>query len=441
MHDETPPPDATPDDSTGDKGPISHDATPEGPGARSLSRRGLLGLLGAGGAGLAAGVFGTLGTQALTNDDAARTYPFFGAHQQGITTLSPDALVLTSLTLMPGVTVDDVRELLSDWTFAASRLTRGLEVVEGGAEGDHPDAPPPDTGEALGLDAAGLTLTFGVGPSFFDDRLGLADRRPEALKDLPLFAGDLLESTWSGGDLVIQACAADAQVALHATRNLVRIAFGTAQAKWMQTGFTHAERSAAKSMTPRNLLGFKDGSANLRVDDPEHLAEFVWVGDEDQPWLAGGTYLVARRIRMTVEAWDRTRLSEQERVIGRTKVTGAPLTGGVEADDVDLDATSSAGSPVVDIDAHVRLAHPTTVGTRLLRRPFNYVQGITGVGQMDAGLIFLAFQRSPEQFTTIQRSLSSDLLNEYIRHIGSAVFAIFPGASDDTYVGQALLEP
>ncbi|SDH42950.1 deferrochelatase/peroxidase EfeB [Agrococcus jejuensis] len=402
----------------------------------------MLGLIGAGGAGLALGGVGGAfaGAQTVRGERAARAYDFHGEHQQGVTTLSPDALVLASLDMVDGATVDDLRELLADWTYAASRLAQGLEVAEDGAIGASPEAPPPDSGEALGLDAAGLTLTFGVGPTLFDDRFDLAERRPAALVDLPLFAGDLLEPARCGGDLVIQACAADSQVALHAVRNLLRIGFGRAQVRWLQTGFTHAEGSAERTMTPRNLLGFKDGSANLRVDDAAHLGEFVWVGDDaDQPWMAGGTYLVARRIRMTVESWDRTRLREQERVIGRTKVEGAPLSGGEERDDVDLDATDDTGQPAMDADAHVRLAHPSVTGTRILRRPFNYVDGVTSVGQLDAGLVFLSFQRDPEQFVTIQRSLRTDLLNEYIRHVGSAVFAILPGVAEGESLGDRLL--
>ncbi|GAA2175473.1 iron uptake transporter deferrochelatase/peroxidase subunit [Agrococcus versicolor] len=401
----------------------------------------MLGLLGAGGAGLALGGIGgaTAASAVVRGERAARSHPFHGAHQQGVTTPAPDALVLASLDMVEGATVDDLRELLADWTYAASRLSQGLEVAEDGAAGTSPEAPPPDSGEALGLDAAGLTITIGVGPSLFDDRFGLEDRRPTALVDLPLFAGDLLEAARCGGDLCIQACAADSQVALHAVRNLMRIAFGRAQVRWLQTGFTHAEGSAERAMTPRNLLGFKDGSANLRVDDPEHLAEHVWVGDDDQAWLAGGTYLVARRIRMTVESWDRTRLREQERVIGRTKLEGAPLTGGAERDDVDLDATDDTGQPAMDANAHVRLAHPSVTGTRILRRPFNYVDGVTSVGQLDAGLVFLSFQRDPEQFVTIQRSMRTDLLNEYIRHVGSAVFAILPGIAEGESLGDRLL--
>lgn len=410
-------------------------------GARGLSRRGMLGLLGAGGAGLALGGVGGAfaGAQTVRGERSPRTHDFYGEHQQGVTTLTPDALVLASLDMLDGATVDDLRALLADWTYAASRLTQGLEVAEDGAVGTSAEAPPPDSGEALGLDGAGLTITIGAGPTLFDDRFGLAERRPAALVELPLFGGDLLDPARCGGDLVIQACAADSQVALHAVRNLLRIGFGRAQVRWLQTGFTHAEGSAERTMTPRNLLGFKDGSANLRVDDAERLDEFVWVGDEDQAWLTGGTYLVARRIRMTIEAWDRAALREQERVFGRTKLEGAPLSGGRERDDVDLDATDDAGQPAMDVAAHVRLAHPTVTGTRILRRPFNYVDGVTSVGQLDAGLAFLSFQRDPAQFVTIQRSLRTDLLNEYIRHVGSAVFAILPGVAEGESLGDRLL--
>ena len=320
-------------------------------------------------------------------------------------------------------------------------MTRGLEVTEDGAVGGSPLAPPDDTGEALGLPPAGLTITFGFGPSLFDDRFGLASRKPAALEPLPRFSGDALDPDQSGGDLCIQACADDPQVAVHAIRNLSRIAFGRAAIRWSQLGFGRTSSTTTSQATPRNLFGFKDGTANIKAEERDAVADYVWAqGSDGASWMAGGTYLVARKIRMVIESWDRTRLEEQERVIGRDKGEGAPLSGGTEFTEPDFDKPDDDGSPRIAEDAHVRLSHPTANGgARLLRRGYNFVDGNDALGRLDAGLFFLSFQRDPEQFVTVQRSLAGhDALNEYIKHVGSAIFAIPPGAREGASIGDAL---
>ncbi len=412
---------------------------------RGLSRRGLLGLAGAGAAGLALGGTGGAAVATAVASDgtsgAASRYPFFGAHQAGITTPAQDRLHFAAFDLAGDATAGDLRELLSDWTYAASRMTQGLEVSEGGAVGGSPLAPPADTGEALGLPPSGLTITFGFGPGLFDGRFGLESRRPGALVPLPRFSGDALDPEQSGGDLCIQACADDPQVAVHAIRNLSRIAFGRATIRWSQLGFGRTSSTSTSQATPRNLFGFKDGTANVKAEETEAVDEHVWVAGSDGPdWMAGGSYLVARKIRMVIESWDRTRLEEQQRVIGREKGEGAPLSGGTEFTEPDFDKPDDDGSPRIAEDAHVRLAHPdSNGGARMLRRGYNFVDGNDELGRLDAGLFFLSFQRDPGQFVTVQRSLGGhDALNEYIKHVGSAVFAIPPGASEGASIGDPL---
>ena len=244
---------------------------------------------------------------------------------------------------------DDLISLLQDWSYAAARMTRGLEVSATGAVGGSPEAPPDDTGEALGLGASGLTITFGFGPTLFVidgvDRYGIAERRPAVLERLPAFLGDDLDPDESGGDLCIQACADDPQVAVHAIRNLSRIAFGRAKIRWSQMGFGRTSRTTSAQQTPRNLFGFKDGTANILADDREALDEHVWVAASDSPdWMAGGSYLVARKIAMLIETWDRVRLSEQNAIIGRDKGEGAPLSGGDEFTEPDFAATDADGA-------------------------------------------------------------------------------------------------
>ncbi|MEO8261781.1 MAG: iron uptake transporter deferrochelatase/peroxidase subunit [Pseudolysinimonas sp.] len=410
-----------------------------------LSRRGLLGLAGAGAAGLALG--GAGGAAVATSiasqgtSGAAARYPFFGEHQSGITTPAQDRLHFAAYDLAADATADDLRELLSDWTYAAARMTQGLDVTEDGAIGGSPLAPPDDTGEALGLPPAGLTITFGFGPTLFDDRFGLAARRPASLEPLPRFSGDALVPSQSGGDLCIQACADDPQVAVHAIRNLSRIAFGRAAIRWSQLGFGRTSSTSTSQATPRNLFGFKDGTANIKAEEPDAVAEHVWTTAGDGTgWMAGGSYLVARKIRMVIESWDRTRLEEQERVIGREKGEGAPLSGGTEFTEPDFDKPDDDGSPRIADDAHVRLSQPSVNGgARLLRRGYNFVDGNDSLGRLDAGLFFLSFQRDPAQFVAVQRSLAGhDALNEYIKHVGSAIFAIPPGAREGGSIGDAL---
>jgi deferrochelatase/peroxidase EfeB len=186
-------------------------------------------------------------------------------------------------------------------------------------------------------------------------------------------------------------------------------------------------------------MGFKDGTNNLLVEDRAAIDEHVWVSSADEPrWLAGGTFLVARKIEMLIESWDRVRLTEQEAIIGRVKGTGAPLSGGDEFSAPDFGKEVN-GTPAIDPLAHVRLAHPSNnAGARILRRGYNYVDGNNARGGLDAGLFFLSFQRDPEQFITLQRSLATDVLNEYIRHIGSAIFAVPPGVAPGGFVGETL---
>lgn len=449
MSDDTIPPDSPrpPDDA--ETGPVRGTL----PGPAGLSRRGLFGLaLGAGAAGLVAGAgagaaagvaAGTDLGRAQERDAAAMVYDFHGAHQAGIVTPVQDHLHFASFDMMARTDRTDLRSLLDDWTYAAARMTQGLDVSATGAVGGSPEAPPDDTGEALGLPASALTITFGFGPTLFEldgvDRYGIAARRPPGLERLPAFLGDDLDPAQSGGDLCIQACADDPQVAVHAIRNLSRIAFGRARLRWSQLGFGRTSKTTAGQTTPRNLFGFKDGTANILSDDTAALDEHVWVSDTDEPaWMAGGSYLVARKIAMLIETWDRVRLSEQNAIIGRDKGEGAPLSGGDEFTQPDFDAAGPAG-PAIPPASHVRLAHPSfNDGTRILRRGYNFVDGNTTLGRLDAGLFFLSYQRTPDQFVRLQRALSTDALNEYIRHIGSGLWAVPPGAEPGGTVGAAL---
>jgi deferrochelatase/peroxidase EfeB len=412
---------------------------------RGFTRRGLLGGLvaGAGATALTAGVLSATAPRA--GSEGAAGVAWRGEHQAGITTPAQDHLYFAAFDLTERATRDDVIRLMTEWTAAIERLVRGVDLGDGAVDGPAL-LPPDDTGEAHGLPPSGLTVTVGFGPGLFTpsgtDRLGLASRRPEGLEPLPLFPFDLLDESLSAGDLCLQACANDPQVAVHAIRNLARIGFGTVRLRWSQLGFGRTSSTTRAQSTPRNLFGFKDGTASIRAEDADALADYVWVGeDEPQEWLRGGSYLVCRRIEMTIENWDRVGLGAQEDIIGRTKGEGAPLSGGTEYTEADFTTRRTDGGPAIPETAHLRLAHPVTTGTRLLRRGYNFVDGDNGIGQIRGGLFFISFQRSPQQFVTVQSALATDALNEYIRHVGSALFAVPPGVTaPGDYLGRALLE-
>ncbi|GAA1816868.1 deferrochelatase/peroxidase EfeB [Planosporangium flavigriseum] len=420
--------------------------------AGGVSRRRMLAVGGAGVAGaVAAGAAGVWAHDLIAETphaaDAGGAVPFLGEHQAGITTPAQDRLHFVAFDVITDNRAELV-DLLREWTRAAARMTAGRDAGPVGAVAGPAEAPPDDTGEALGLPPSGLTLTVGFGPTLFHDpsgrdRFGIADRRPPALADLPHFLGDALDATISGGDLCVQACAHDPQVAVHAIRNLARIGFGVVSVRWSQLGFGRTSSTSRQQATPRNLFGFKDGTANLKAEDSSLLRQHLWVQPGDGPeWMTGGSYLVTRKIRMTIETWDRTSLAEQEEVVGRIKATGAPLGGRGEFDRLDLTATGAAGQPVIPRDSHVRLAHPdTNDGARLLRRGYNFVDGSDGLGRLGAGLFFMAYQRDPRrQFVPIQTRLARhDAMNEYLRHVGSGLFACPPGVrADDDYWGRAL---
>ncbi len=338
--------------------------------------------------------------------------------------------------------------LLKAWTEAADRMTRGLPAGEVGPTQGSTNLPPDDTGEAIGLSAGGLTITFGFGPSLFrdadgKDRFALADRQPAALRTLPHFPADVLDPEKSYGDLCVQACADDPQVAVHAIRNLARIGFGTVAVRWSQLGFGRTSTTSTAQSTPRNLFGFKDGTANIKSEETKDVEKHVWVApgaDAKAEWLAGGSYLVARRFNMHIEIWDRQTLGDQEDFVGRTKASGAPLSGGTEFTEPNFSMPGSDG-PVIAKDAHVRLVHPDfNNGARMLRRGYNFVDGSNPIGGLDAGLFFIAYVTDPDtHFIPIQNAMAkSDALMEYVKVTGSALFAVPPGIGPGEYVGQSL---
>ncbi len=375
---------------------------------------------------------------------------FWGKHQGGILTPLQGHTYFAAFDLVT-TKRDDVVNMLRKWTAAAARMTSSQTAD---AIGEDLTVTGADTGEALGFPPARLTVTFGFGPSLFikdgKDRYGLASHRPEALVDLPKFNGDQLVEALTGGDLSVQACADDPQVAFHAVRQLARLTADVAQLRWTQTGFI---TSPGPKETPRNLMGFKDGTSNPSVTDPNAMGKFIWVGSEGPDWMHGGSYVVIRRIRMALEHWDRMTVAFQEQAIGRHKYSGAPLSGKNEFDSPDLAATDKDGNPVIPENAHVRLAvAENNDGARILRRPYSYNDGINPVAERwppwrqgleyDAGLLFICYQQDPRTgFIKVFDKMSKlDMLNQFVTHTGGGLFACPGGVTEGGFIGQRLFE-
>jgi len=348
--------------------------------------------------------------------------PFYGEHQAGLTTPAQENLAFATFDIAT-TSVARLRLMLNQWSTSAAAMTEGRSIP-----GDSSlRFPPSDTGEAVGRGPANLTVTLGVGPSFFSSPPGHMRAKPGALAELPAFPGDQLDPQASGGALCIQACADDPQVSFHAVHNLVRQGLGAVTLRNLQLGFGRTSNTTVNQESQRNLLGFKDGSNNLMANSGTALDHYVWVDQEQPSWMKGGSYLVARRIRIRLEQWASSSLQAQQDAIGRAKESGAPLGGKSEHDPVNLSASGSHGLPVIPEGAHIRVAAPSqNKGVRILRRGYNYADGIDPVsGEIDAGLFFISFQKDPiSQFAALQHQLSlGDKLHSYLVHTSSGVYA------------------
>ena len=407
------------------------------PRSRS-TRRGFLAATGAAGLGIGAGLAPGAARGASRPGPAERdAVPFYGPHQQGIATRSQQHLQFAALDVGSD-SAADLRWVLERLSSAAALLAAGRPVgaLQTG------DQPPVDTGEAVGLPASRATVTIGLGPRLFAPRrFGLSSRRPRPLVELPAFAGDQLSPGISGGEIAVQVCAEDPQVAFHAVHDLIRQVAPVARPRWLLAGFGRTVNSRTQ-VTSRNLMGFKDGTNNVMVEDAGAMRRFVWAGLPESPaWMSGGSYMVVRRIAMNLGTWDDASLRQQELTFGRHKLSGAPLGGVHEHDPVNLKLRSQ-GVEVIPASAHIRLASPVdNHGERILRRGYSYVDGLNSAsGAPAVGLLFICYQRDPrKQFIPIQRRLAGyDALNQHITHVGSAIFACPPGPRAGGFVGEGL---
>ncbi|GGX82365.1 hypothetical protein GCM10010358_40670 [Streptomyces minutiscleroticus] len=407
------------------------------PSARGVTRRRLLGTAGATGLALGA-AGGAAGYAAAPQPDRAQLLTalgaqeemFHGKHQPGITTALQSRGHLVAFDLAAGAGRKEAAALLRRWSATARRLMAGEAAAHD------------DTDVARDAGPSSLTVTFGFGHSFFA-RTGLEKQRPVALDPLPDFSSDHLDKARSDGDLWVQIGANDALVAFHALRALQKDAGSAARVRWQMNGFNRSPGATDRPLTTRNLMGQVDGTRNPKPSESDFEKRVFVPDDGDPAWMAGGSYVVVRRIRMLLDDWEKLSVADQEDVIGRKKSTGAPLSGGGETTEMDLEKTDAEGRLVVPVNAHARITRPDqNGGAAMLRRPFSFHDGFDADGVPDAGLLFICWQADPLRgFVPVQRKLDrGDALSPFIRHEASGLFAVPGGAAQGEYVGQRLLE-
>ena len=415
------------------------DRTSRGLSRRSVLTGGVAAVVGGGAAGALAGYTG----RGVVDDDEAVTWktvadsrvvgsasePFYGPRQAGITTAPQSHAAFVGFDIVPRATRTEVQGVLRAWSQDAARLTQGHAGLA-------------DLEPELAADPARLTVTIGLGPGFFD-AIGMPDKRPEWLQQLPAFPQiDQLEDRWSEGDLLLQICADDPLIVAHAARILASGVRGVARQKWAQRGFRKAVGTDPSGRTQRNLFGQIDGTVNPTPEGDMDFDQILYSDGSDQRWMRGGSALVLRRIRMTMDTWEEIDRNSRELSVGRTLDTGAPLTGTAEHDPADFEAIDDVGLPVIPPESHMARARQLNRGEAMLRRPYNYDDPPEGGEISNTGLLFTAYMADPVRtYIPVQQRLAEqDALNTWTIPIGSAVFAIPPGAPEGGYVGQQLFE-
>jgi deferrochelatase/peroxidase EfeB len=413
-------------------------------------RRVLLGLGAAGaalaGSGLSCPVMAAAPAQVTEAPKSEKTqdrHDYHGQHQAGIVTPRPAAGMVVAFDVL----ASDREDL--------ERLFRTLDerirflMTGGPVEQVDPKLPPVDSG-ILGpvVTPDNLTITVSVGESLFDERFGLADVKPKRLSRMVGFPNDALDADQCHGDLSVQFCANTPDSNIHALRDIVKNLPDLLFVRWKQEGSVPAQaptKPGEPEQSARNFLGFRDGSANPDSNDNRLMNALVWVqpGSDEPAWAAHGSYQAVRLIRNFVERWDRTPLQEQESIFGRSKNTGAPMDGQRESDVPDY--IRDPQGKVTKLDAHIRLANPRTPESQqnlILRRPFNYSNGVNKNGQLDMGLLFICYQADLEKgFITVQTRLNGEPLEEYLKPVGGGYFFTLPGVTGtQDYIGRSLLE-
>ncbi|MFD9682426.1 Dyp-type peroxidase [Rhodococcus sp. NPDC059969] len=398
------------------------------PPSRALSRRRLLGG-GAAALGVAGITWGatTVVERSEHEQQAGKLVePFYGVHQAGIDTTPQAHGTFIGFDLLPGTDRAVVVGIMKMWSEDASRLTAGNPALA-------------DTERELAVDPARLTVTVGYGPGLFS-KLGLQERQPDWFEPLPSYAIDRLDDRWGASDLLLQICGDDPVTIAHAVRVLTKNVRSLTTIRWTQKGFRNARGTMPEGTTMRNLMGQVDGTVNPAPGTVD-FDSLIWHDGAGQSWLAGGTSLVLRRIRMEMDTWDELDRSGRELTMGRTLSNGAPLNGTNEFDEADFTLTDKFSIPVIPPGSHIARAHRTHEKEQFFRRVYNYDDAPESGQTSNSGLIFAAFQRDiAEQYLPVQQRLSDfDALNEWTTPIGSAVYLIPPGCSENDYLGSGLL--
>jgi len=382
-------------------------------------------------------------TNAPESETIDQRQPFHGEHQPGIVTPRPAAGLVASFDVLAQNRAGLQRLLRTLTERTAFLMAGGTPPVL------DPKFPAADSG-ILGpvVTPDNLTITTSLGASIFDDRFGLRALKPRHLVRMTSFSNDALQEEFCHGDLLLQFSSNTPDTNIHALRDIVKSTPDTLLLRWKQEGSVPVRppNPGKPKQSARNFLGFRDGSANPDSTDDELMKRIVWVqsGSAEPAWTSGGSYQVVRLIRNFVERWDRTPLREQQTIIGRQKASGAPLEGGTSEADVPHFASDPQGK-TTPLDAHIRLANPRDAEAQkhlILRRPFNYSNGVSKSNQMDMGLLFICYQADLEQgFVAVQTRLNGEALEEYIKPFGGGYFFVLPGVQDDQdYLGRSLLE-
>lgn len=428
--------------------------SPHTPNEFNLQRRRILMGMGVAGAALAGGALSCPAmaaanpanaqvTQAPSSDKTQDHHDFHGQHQNGIVTPRPAAGMLVAFDVL-ATDREGLERLLRTLNERIAFLMKGGPVAQ-----VDPKLPPVDSG-ILGpvVSPDNLTITVSVGESLFDERFALAKIKPKHLSRMQGFPNDALDPAQCHGDLSLQFCANTADTNIHALRDIVKNLPDLLLVRWKQEGTVPPQapvKPGEPAQSARNFLGFRDGSANPDSNDNTAMNQIVWVQpDSGEPqWAVNGSYQAVRIIRNFVERWDRTPLQEQESIFGRNKASGAPMDGARETDVPDY--SKDPHGKVTKLDAHIRLANPRTAQTRnslILRRPFNYSNGVNKNGQLDMGLLFICYQRDLEQgFIAVQTRLNGEPLEEYLKPVGGGYFFTLPGVRDEQdFIGRSLLD-
>ncbi|WP_353241936.1 iron uptake transporter deferrochelatase/peroxidase subunit [Providencia sp.] len=393
--------------------------------ANGLSRRSALKALAIGSAIFAAPALKAKEQIANCQLNYDKAINYLGQHQAGV--LTPEQKNASFIAF--NITTTKLDELQTIFSLLSQRIAYLTQPQQTPSTAN--DKMPPAESGILGthLQPDSLTITVALGNSLFDSRFGLGKIKPKQLVEMTSFPNDRLEAKWCGGDIMLQICANSQESVIYALRDILRHISPYSFPLWKIDGFLPA-RDIDNRSTPINLFGFKDGTGNASADNAALMNELIWVSGAKEPaWCDGGTYQAVRLIRFNLEFWDRTPLEDQENDFGRHKVTGAPMGMKQELDDPAFDKDPH-GDRVL-FDSHMRRAEPRNPErhtAKLRRRSYSYSLGLTDVGALDMGLIFVSYQSNLKTgFIDTQKRLNGEPLERYIKPFGGGYYFVLPG--------------